>query len=56
MDCSKTIWLLTTNKFDDEIILFNDRQQDSIQAYRDGKLSFNQLHDSFDTFIRPKLR
>jgi hypothetical protein len=54
--CSNTLWLLTTNKFDEDIHAFNDKNIDVIKAYTAGKVQFTDLHDSFDGFIRPKLR
>jgi ATP-dependent Clp protease ATP-binding subunit ClpA len=54
--CSKTLWLLTTNKFDDDIHVFNDRHITTISAYEEGRVPFNDLQESFDGFIRPKLR
>jgi hypothetical protein len=56
INCSKTLWLLTTNRFDDDIIVFNDKHMQSISAYREGIVKFDQIYETFDTFIRPKLR
>ena len=53
--CSRTLWLLT-NKFDDDIPVFNDRHITTISAYEEGRVPFNDLQESFDGFIRPKLR
>ena len=50
------MWLLTTNKFDDDIHVFNDKHIKTIKAYQEGKVPFNDLHESFDSYIRPKLR
>ena len=54
--CSQTLWLLTTNKFDDDINIFNDNHLSSINAYEQGKIPFNVIYESFDSYIRPKLR
>ena len=56
LQCSKTLWLLTTNKFDEDINIFNDKHINSINAYIDGKIPFNHIYESFDNYIRPKLR
>ena len=56
VSCSKTIFLLTTNRFDADIAAFNERHVSAIQSYRRGEKPFEQLHETFDDFIRPKLR
>ena len=56
LDCSKTIWLLTTNKFDNDIVHFNHMHSKSIAALKEGTHSFDNLNDKFEDFIRPKLR
>jgi ATP-dependent Clp protease ATP-binding subunit ClpA len=56
IDCSKTIWLLTTNKFDDDIDTFSMKYSESIEAFKDGTFSSDKLRAAFENFIRPKLR
>ena len=56
LKCSRTLWLLTTNRFDDDINIYNDKHINSINAYIDGKMPFNDIYESFDSYIRPKLR
>ena len=56
ISCSKTLWLLTTNRFDADISHFNERNAKAIQGYHQGHVSFSQLHETFESFIRPKLR
>jgi hypothetical protein len=56
LDCSNTIWLLTTNKFDNDIVTFNERFENVIQSYKRGGYPFDLLNNKFEDFIRPKLR
>lgn len=56
LDCSSTIWLLTTNKFDNDIVAFNERFENIIQSYKRGGYPFDLLNNKFEDFIRPKLR
>lgn len=56
VDCSKAIWLLTTNRFDDDIIAFNSKNEKMIGGYLDNRVSFDRLQQEFEAFIRPKLR
>lgn len=56
LDCSQTVWLLTTNKFDADIVRFNDEHAAAIAALKRGEHSFDALADLFDAFIRPRLR
>jgi hypothetical protein len=56
LDCSKTIWLLTTNKFDNDIVAFNENHAKSINEFKKGNYAFSKLNDKFEEYIRPKLR
>ena len=56
IDCSKTIFFLTTNRFDDDIEVFNSRFKKEIDAFRKYGTSYDNLRVSFDAYIRPKLR
>lgn len=56
LDCSKTIWLLTTNKFDNDIVHFNQNYRKSIAEYKKGNFAFDILYDQFEDYIRPKIR
>ena len=47
---------MTTNRFDDDIITFNDNHISTITAYQEGKASFTSIYEAFDAYIRPKLR
>ena len=56
LDCSKTIWLLTTNKFDNDIVQFNQNHKRSIIQYKNGGFAFDALYQQFEDYVRPKLR
>ena len=56
IDCSKTIFFLTTNRFDDDIEVFNSKFKREIDSFRKQKASYDYLRTSFDAYIRPKLR
>ena len=43
-------------RFDDDIDAFNTIQDSAIKDFRNNKLSYEELHQTFDEFIRPKLR
>ena len=56
LDCSSTIWLLTTNKFDNDIVSFSEKFSSAIESYKRGDYPFENLNNKFEDFIRPKMR
>jgi ATP-dependent Clp protease ATP-binding subunit ClpA len=52
LDCSRTVWLLTTNVFDNDIVNFNDAHAQSIKQFKKGNYAFDTLQDKFEAYIR----